>query len=84
MGTIKFIIAKNAGDSKREVAGCKTIKNSTRITNKKEGFCEKLNAVFLITSLIFAMTGCRENEAAVISKRTEDAAVSSDPITSEK
>lgn len=30
------------------------------------------------------MTGCRENEAAVISKRTEDAVVSSDPIPSEK
>lgn len=45
---------------------------------------KKLNAVFLIISLIFAMTGCRENEATVISKRAEDAVVSSDPIPSEK
>lgn len=45
---------------------------------------KKLSAVFLIIFLIFAMTGCRENEATVISKRAEDAAVSSDPITSEK
>lgn len=45
---------------------------------------KKLSAVFLIIFLIFAMTGCRENEATVISKRAEDAVVSSDPITSEK
>lgn len=45
---------------------------------------KKLNAVFLIIFLIFAMTGCRENEATVISKRAEDAVVSSDPIPSEK
>ena len=51
---------------------------------ERRSFCEKLSAVFLIISLIFAMTGCRENEAAVISKRAEDAVVSSDPITSEK